>query len=109
MYEYFYICRIVGGGITSALIHAILIFGAHFRSSKAIFVWMFFQIIALIYAFYVGGKSVVCLTKAHAEKEVNSGWLIYGIFISVTNILFVLWTILVAKAARSEIKVGEAE
>ena len=59
-------------------------------------------------AFYVGIKSVYLLTKTHDEtNEKNDfGQIILGVFYAVINIIFVLWTILVAKSARREIKDG---
>ena len=66
---------------------------------------MIFESIVIAYAFYIGGSFlVIFLTEQHADKQVPFGMVICGIFISVTNIAFVLWTIFVAKSARNEIK-----
>ena len=95
------------GGIAGALIHGVLILGAHCRSSCTIFVWIIFAWMDLIYAFYVGIKSVYLLTKTHeTNEEKEFGQIMLGVFYAVVNIIFVLWTILVAKSARREIKDG---
>ena len=95
------------GGIAGALIHGVLILGAHCRSSCTILVWIIFAWMDLIYAFYVGINSVILLTKTHETNEENRfGQFILGVFYAVVNIIFVLWTILVAKSARREIKDG---
>ena len=61
----------------------------------------------LIYAFYVGIKSVYLLTKTHETNDKNEfGQILLGVLYAVVNIIFVLWTILVAKSARREIKDG---
>ena len=81
--------------------------GAHCRSSCTILVWIIFAWIDLIYAFYVGIASVYSLTKTHETNEKNDfGQIWLGVFYAVVNIIFVLWTILVAKNARREIKDG---
>ena len=89
------------------MIHGILILGAHYRNSTAILVWMIFELVILMYASYVGVILVILLTRQHGDEQLSFGWVIYGIFMSATNILFILWTILVAKGARNEIKEEE--
>ena len=47
------------------------------------------------------------LTKTHeTNEEKEFGQIMLGVFYAVVNIIFVLWTILVAKSARREIKDG---
>jgi hypothetical protein len=47
------------------------------------------------------------LTKTHeTNEEKEFGQIMVGVFYAVVNIIFVLWTILVAKSARREIKDG---
>ena len=58
----------------------------------------------LVYAFYVGIKSVYLLTDK--DEKNDFGKIMVGVFYAVVNIIFVLWTILVAKSARREIKDG---
>ena len=105
-------------GMISALIHCILIFGAHTRNKTAILVWMILAILACIGVAIIAILGVVALGGVSALAGAHAGAAAAGqvavfaiVFIAfmIGIILFQIWTIIVAKNARKEIDAGEYE
>ena len=103
-------------GMISALIHCILIFGAHTRNKTAILVWMILAILACIGVAIIAILGVVALGGVSALAGAHAGAAAAGqvavvavVFIAfmIGIILFQIWTIIVAKNARKEIEAGE--
>ena len=60
--------RGIFGGVAGALIHSILIVGAHCRSRCLILIWMIFAWMDLVFAIYVGIKSIYSLAKVRVIR-----------------------------------------
>ena len=94
-------------GIITAIIHCILIFGAHTRNSTAILVWIVLAVLACIgYAIMAILGVVVIAHAGAAGGEDALGVAVVFIVIMIGIILFQIWTIIVAKNARREIEAG---
>ena len=102
----------IANGIIGALIHCILIFGAHTRNKTAILVWMILAILACIGVAIIAILGVVALGGVSALAGAHAGAAAAGqvavfaiVFIAfmIGIILFQIWTIIVAKNARKEI------
>ena len=105
-------------GIIGAVIHCILIFGAHTRNKTEILVWMILAILACIGVAIITILGVVALGGVSALAGAHAGAAAAGqvavvavVFIAfmIGIILFQIWTIIVAKNARKEIEAGEYE
>ena len=90
-------------GIIGALIHSILIFGAHTRNSTAILVWMIFACLANAGYGYLAGFLIYAIATVGAVQAIVYFWL----FVFIGVIFFLIWTISIAKKARVEIEAGE--
>ena len=96
-------------GIIGAIIHCVLIFGAHTRNSTAILVWMVLAILSCIGYAILAILGVVAIAHAGAAGAPGEavGVVIFFIIFMIGIILFQIWTIIVAKNARKEIEAGE--
>merc|ERR1711973_795318 len=92
------------GGLVGALISGLLVYGASKRNSTAILVWMILAIIECIVFAILAILAIVGLGYVRSEAI---GYAIIGIIIFIGLIFFHIWTIVVAKNARREIKEGE--
>ena len=92
-------------GIIGAVIHCILIFGAHTRNSTAILVWMVLAILSCIGYVILVVLGVIAIADAGAGAAA-AGVVVFIVFM-VGIILFQIWTIIVAKNARKEIEAGQ--
>ena len=90
------------GGIIGVLINGLLVFGAHTRNSTAILVWMVLAIIECIILGIVIVLFIIAITYAGFFHWIIA--LVVAIYAGI--ILFIIWTIVVAKNARREIKEG---
>ena len=96
-------------GIIAAIIHCILIFGAHTRNRTAILVWMVLTILSCIgYAILavLGVIGIVHAGESGAGGDAVSVLVVFIVYM-VGIILFQIWTIIVAKNARKEIEAGQ--
>ena len=115
----------IANGIIGAVIHCILIFGAHTRNSMAILVWMIFAILSCIGLAIMAVLSLIVIAHAGvagagggapgglvgadiadiagATAGVAAVFLVFLIGV----ILFQIWTIVIAKNARREIEAGQ--
>ena len=105
-------------GMISALMHCILIFGAHTRNKTAILVWIILAILACIGVAIIAILGVVAVAGVAAFAGAHAGAGAAGpvavvavvfIIFMIGIILFQIWTIIVAKNARKEIEVGKYE
>ena len=116
----------IANGIIGAVIHCILIFGAHTRNSTAILVWMVLAILSCIgYAIFailgiaaIAGAGAVGAAVAEdaagaasapgaAGQVAVSVVVVAFVIFMIGIILFQIWTIIIAKNARKEIEAGE--
>jgi len=86
-------------GIVWTLISGVLIYGAHTRNSTAILVWMILAAIECIWVIVIAIFAIIGLIGGGA-----GGGAIFAIIIFAGIIFFLIWTIIVAKNARNEIK-----
>merc|ERR1711988_1881933 len=86
-------------GIIGALINALLVYGAHTRSSQAILVWI---ILAIIECIIIAVLAILAVVYVVAHGEI--GVALIGVIIFAAMIIFTIWTIIVAKNARMEIE-----
>ena len=91
-------------GIIGALIHGILIFGAHTRNSTAIVVWMVLACLANAGYGWMAGSLIYLIAKYPA---LVTALVYFWFFVFFGVIFFLIWTISVAKKARVEIEAGE--
>ena len=94
-----YLYNIIGG-IVGALINGLLVYGAHTRNSTAILVWMVLAIIECICLCVITVLFVIAVAYAGVLHWI----VILVVAIYAGTILFTIWTIVVAKNARREIK-----
>ena len=93
----------IANGIIGAVIHCILIFGAHTRNSTAILVWMVLAILSCIGYVILVVLGVIAIADAGAAAAGVVVFIVFMVGIS----LFQIWTIIVAKNARKEIEAGQ--
>ena len=93
------------GGIVGALMNGILVYGAYARSSTAILVWIILAIIECICMCVLTVLIVIALGYAKVLHLIHI--LVVAIYAGI--ILFTIWTIVIAKNARIEIKEGFEE
>ena len=94
------------GGIVRALIHGLLVYGAHARNRTAILVWIVLAIIDCIILCVIIVIFVIAVAYGGAVH-----WMFGMVVIAIYggNILFDIWTIIVAKNARREINEESGE
>ena len=95
--------------IIGVIIHCVLIFGAHTRNSAAILVWMVLAILSCIGYAILAVLAVVLVAHAGAAGAAGDAVTVVVVLIvfMIGIILFQIWTIIIAKNARKEIKAGE--
>ena len=97
-------------GIIAAIIHCILIFGAHTRNRTAILVWMVLTILSCIGYAILAVFGVIAIAghagAAGAAGETLGVVIVFIVFM-IGIILFQIWTIVIAKNARREIEAGK--
>jgi len=102
-------------GIIGAVIHCILIFGAHTRNSTAILVWMVLAIldcigiaiVAILGIIGIASGMSLGMSGGHMAGQVVGvavGFIVFWTVFCIGIILFQIWTIIVAKNARKEIE-----
>ena len=99
-------------GIIAAIIHCILIFGAHTRNRTAILVWMVLTILSCIGYAILTIFAVIAIAHAGAAGAAGAAGKAVGVVVvlivfMIGIILFQIWTIVIAKNARREIEAGQ--